>query len=434
MSQDWSPGGDHEAFTQWALENGVVANGVTPARFPGRGLGMRATRKIKRGEAVVQVPTSVILTLASVPETFRSKFPEGTGTQAMMAAFLTHGDEEQLEKYQLWFKTWPPRQDFEETLPLLWPRELGGLAWPDSSAASNAGLASLPNFLPPCISGRWNTISPGPRTKKYESVHQNLMAEQERRLRKSWESVISVLPDTDWRSFSYYWLILNTRSFYWVEADQEPPEDRNDAMALLPFADYFNHSDIEVIPGQCDVKFDSNEYTLRATEDYNEGDEVYMSYGSHPNDFLLAEYGFYLDKSSSDCVYLDDIIFRDLSSPDKQEELSLNQYYGEYRVHADGVCYRTEVAASLVYMEEEDWRNHVLEGSTKGMDVKKLTAVIGGWLQTYITEAEATIKSIEEAEETNAVIQAHHAKAQSLRRRWAQIKNICETALKEISL
>lgn len=40
---------------------------------------------------------------------------------------------------------------------------------------------------------------------------------------------------------------------------------------------------------QCDVKFDEKEYTLRATEDYERGDEVYMSYGSHPNDFLLAE-------------------------------------------------------------------------------------------------------------------------------------------------
>lgn len=37
------------------------------------------------------------------------------------------------------------------------------------------------------------------------------------------------------------------------------------------------------------MKFDEDGYTLRATEDYEEGDEVYMSYGGHPNDFLLAE-------------------------------------------------------------------------------------------------------------------------------------------------
>lgn len=192
---------------------------------------------------MVQVPTSVILTLDHVPETFRTQFPEETGTQAILAAFLTHGDEDELEKYQLWFKTWPTRQDFEDSLPILWPKELGGLTWPESP---DPNLASLPNFLPPCISGQWNSILPGSRIKAYESEHQNLIAMQEHRLRKSWENVIAVVPDTDWRTFSYYWLILNTRSFYWVAPDQEPPEDRNNAMGLLPFADYFNHADIEV--------------------------------------------------------------------------------------------------------------------------------------------------------------------------------------------
>lgn len=46
---EWWPGEDHEAFTKWAFTQGIIANGVTPARFPGRGLGMIATRKIKVG-------------------------------------------------------------------------------------------------------------------------------------------------------------------------------------------------------------------------------------------------------------------------------------------------------------------------------------------------------------------------------------------------
>lgn len=47
MISEYLPGEEHEAFTEWALVQGVIANGVTPARFPGRGLGMIATRKIK---------------------------------------------------------------------------------------------------------------------------------------------------------------------------------------------------------------------------------------------------------------------------------------------------------------------------------------------------------------------------------------------------
>lgn len=42
---------------------------------------------------------------------------------------------------------------------------------------------------------------------------------------------------------------------------------------------------------------------------------------------LLAD-GFFLDQNESDCIYLDDIVFRDIASPDKQEELWMNQYYG----------------------------------------------------------------------------------------------------------
>lgn len=96
------------------------------------------------------------------------------------------------------------------------------------------------------------------------------------------------------------------------------------------------------------MKFDQNGYTLTATENYQKGEEVYMSYGCHPNDFLMAECeifmkwlrlscrhiglmsfldGFFLDNNESDCIYLDDIIFRDID-PWEEEKLHACQYYG----------------------------------------------------------------------------------------------------------
>jgi hypothetical protein len=50
---EWWPGEDHEVFTEWAMARGVEAFGVAPARFPGRGLGMIATRKIKVGTSIL---------------------------------------------------------------------------------------------------------------------------------------------------------------------------------------------------------------------------------------------------------------------------------------------------------------------------------------------------------------------------------------------
>lgn len=185
--------------------------------------------------------------MEKIPSSFKDQFPEGTAVQTILAAYFTHGSEEELADYELWRKAWPTRQDFEDSLPLLWPRVLGGLPWPDSEVdGQDNGSTSQSNFLTPCISGRWNSVDKGNPFKQYESEHRNLLLGQEVRLGKAWTDVTTALPDTDWRSFSYHWLILNTRSFYWVGEGQEPPEDRNDAMAMLPFADYFNHSDVEV--------------------------------------------------------------------------------------------------------------------------------------------------------------------------------------------
>lgn len=38
--------------------------------------------------------------------------------------------------------------------------------------------------------------------------------------------------------------------------------------------------------------------------------------------------GFFLDENEADSIYLDDIVFRDITTAGQQEELWLNQYYG----------------------------------------------------------------------------------------------------------
>jgi hypothetical protein len=117
-------------------------------------------------------------------------------------------------------------------MPILWAEHLRG--------SSSPGLAGI---LPPSISGRWKSVRKEKLEIEYKSSHQNLLAQQERRLHNAWDIVSAVFPEADWEMFSYHWLIVNTRSFFYVVPGQELPEDRNDAMAMLPFADYFNHSD-----------------------------------------------------------------------------------------------------------------------------------------------------------------------------------------------
>ena len=180
------------------------------------------------------VPLKAMFTTNCIPQSFSNKFPEGIPVHALYAAFFTIGNPEDLEKYDLWRKTWPSRQDFEDSMPILWPEHL------------RLNSQQHSHLLPPSISGSWDSFRKRKSEYPYESFHQDLLAQQEKRLQTAWEKVAAVFPETDWESFSYHWLIVNTRSFFYLMPGEEQPEDRNDAMALLPFADYFNHSDVVV--------------------------------------------------------------------------------------------------------------------------------------------------------------------------------------------
>ncbi|KAL4885030.1 hypothetical protein BJY04DRAFT_205616 [Aspergillus karnatakaensis] len=407
-----SGGEEHDLFTSWAVGQGIIVNGVGPMRFGDRGIGMVALQEIKENEAIVRVPLQAMVTVETVPPSFTSKFPDETSTHALLAAFLCHGESEDLERYELWRRTWPTRKDFEDSMPILWGEPLRG--------------SSSPGLLPPSISGRWRCIQKPKLVIEYESSHQNILVQQEKRLHDAWHTVSAVFPDANWELFSYHWLIVNTRSFFYLTPGEKAPDDRNDAMAMLPFADYFNHSD-----EACNVNFDGREYIFRAARAYEPGEEIFMSYGPHPNDFLFTEYGFYLEANESEALYLDDIIFQDLS-PSLQEELNLQQYFGCYQIAATGTCYRTEIAACIKYMPLEDWRNYALGYSTRGADAAKSEDVIRGWIRTYLKEAGLALIELRNTS-SSTIAREYQEKVQLLLRRWMQVEHLCRSALEAVS-
>lgn len=185
---------------------------------------------LKPNEIMITVPLSTMLTIDCVPREFVDRFPHETSVHGILAAFLTHGDARLLEHWALWRKIWPSRQDFQESLPVLWP---------ECPGTYDKGQLTLP----PSASGQWNLFSSPPCNSKAEDTYQNVLMQQQKRLHDAWENVLSVFPGTDWSFFSYHWLILNTRSFYYVSPGKEPPDDWNDAIGLVPFADYLNHAD-----------------------------------------------------------------------------------------------------------------------------------------------------------------------------------------------
>lgn len=76
------------------------------------------------------------------------------------------------------------------------------------------------------------------------------MEKQQEKFEKDWRSLKAHLPSKD--LFTYYWLIVNTRTFYWdypttTRTGKQQVKRRklapDDCMALCPFMEYFNHAD-----------------------------------------------------------------------------------------------------------------------------------------------------------------------------------------------
>lgn len=249
----------------------------------------KLTLMIQENEVVLQVPLSAMLTIDSMPKDFVAKFAADAPVQGIMAAYLmiasekysqstsAPGDDDLGEienEYDIrpWLDVLPSKQDIKRSLPLVWPdkfkkwiqidmndsavnqhEETGNS---DSSRANKrrkvSGGADYGDvLLTPCLSGLWNTLPNAAKGPSYDrSKHQHILSRQENRLLRTWDFVSAALPDADWDTFLYYWLIINTRCFYYdgsMAGEGDPRSqgkslDDNDSIAMMPFADYFNHT------------------------------------------------------------------------------------------------------------------------------------------------------------------------------------------------
>ena len=179
----------------------------------------------------------MMLTIDCVPKTFAELFPEGTPIQGILAAFLTHGDVGSLENWRGWRDTWPDPQSFRDCMSISWINKL------QSACVEQGKSGTSYHLLPPAASGTWDIMDEDSIKYNPGAIYQDILPKQEKRMRSAWECVLQAFPDTDWNMFSYHWFIVNTRSFYYVTPGKEELEDWNDAVGLVPIADYFNHAD-----------------------------------------------------------------------------------------------------------------------------------------------------------------------------------------------
>lgn len=317
------------------------------------------------------MPLRVLRRLESVSRRVREKLPADTTIQGLLAADLA------LDKSPF-FKPWkavlPNMKDFEAGIPMLWPRELSDL-------------------LP--LESRDN------------------LRKREEGFQSGWSVFRDAFPEVPYEEYTYAWMVVNTRTFYneTPETLKYPWEDR---LALIPVADLFNHSD-----DGCKVYYSPNAYHIVADRAYKKGEELFISYSRHSNDYNLLEYGFIPDENPSDDVYIDDVVFPKLSKSHK-EELKKRDLLGEYPLDPSTEEFRrTQGVLRLLCCTTKQF-HEFLDGKEKGRFVQdRVDAYLVGLLEELLSDV--VVRRLQQIEELKVGREDQRA---LLAKRWMQIEEL----------
>ncbi|KAL3234905.1 Ribosomal lysine N-methyltransferase 2 [Nakaseomyces bracarensis] len=189
---------------------------------------------------------------------------------------------------------------------------------------------------------------------------------------------IELIENDYWNTFSLdnlfhlfirVYFTINSRCLYAEIPDKK--DDIASRFTLVPYVDYLNHTtDVDV---HCYPRINYNkqdycgvgQFTIYSgTYRYQTvGEELYLNYGAHSNDFLFNEYGFqvpqnpwnHMDISTEVC----DVLAR---SQETVEFLKNMDYWGDYSVSYENVSYRLTVALSHFTSKDDRRVQKLMEG------------------------------------------------------------------------
>ncbi|KAL8675245.1 MAG: hypothetical protein Q9168_000365 [Polycauliona sp. 1 TL-2023] len=238
MSQSEKGDAKRAAFLSWSAAQGIVTNnGIDYCEIPNKGLGIVARRNLKAGEELVNVPFPALVTINTVPGAFRKKHKQIT-TQGLLASFLASSNVEKTA-YAPWASTWPSFADFRDAMPICWrQRGMTSLTEHLLDETTSHDHADLP--FPPAI-------DQSPKNVSCDWLEANptldLLQKQRKKLKADWEIVGQALPNMSFEKYVHYWLLVNTRTFYFEMPNVKRHPPRDDRIVMCPFIDLFNHND-----------------------------------------------------------------------------------------------------------------------------------------------------------------------------------------------
>lgn len=360
---------------------------------------------MKKGDKLVHVSNKSLVHVA-LPSIQTLKLPSSItvhGKLAFALALWYTGRKD--HDYTLWHSVWPTHSDFKATMPLYYP-------------------APLQALLPPAA--------------------ETILTKQTEKLERDWTSLAPHNPDLiDKATYTYTWLIVNTRTFYWSYPDllnSHPslPKRRNkltadDCYCMCPFTDYFNHSD-----SGCNPQHSATGYTVTADRSYSAGEEVFVTYGAHTNDFLLTEYGFILPRGNkNDAVPLDHLLLP-LLNKEQVAALKEDGFFADYTLFGgdreDRVCYRTQAVLRLLVLDAKRYAAFVSGDDDGARDQPRLNAYLAGVLTKYSRKIVDVVEEVEglelEGDRKKVEQEVVEGQRETLVMRWKQIREIVNSAIR----
>ncbi|KAK3994872.1 AdoMet dependent proline di-methyltransferase-domain-containing protein [Cladorrhinum sp. PSN332] len=345
-----------------------------------KGIPERSPRKLlPRGEEILHVPIRCIRSLHTVPERISRRLPSDISIHGVLAAELAM---DSMIEFRAWRNTLPTLVDFEARMPFMWHPKL-------------------------------QQLLPKPA--------RDLVKRQEESYHRDWNMVARAFPHVRPEDYKRSWFIVNTRTFYYVTPLMEkyPPGDR---LALVPVADFFNHAD-----SGCEVTFSLEGFVVTADRGYCAGQEVYISYGEHTNDFLLAEYGFLLEKNRWDKVCLDDVILPKLDAT-KKALLEGGGLLTPFMLDTETLgCEKTQAALRLLCCCSRGQWHEFLDAEGCGEHCAgKVNELLMSLLKEYLDMAREAVQDVE------CLQIGQCTQRELLARRWRQVDAIVTQAIKRL--
>ena len=303
------------AYLAWMKKKGVKLNGVSIGRFPHTGRGCVATRDIKEGDVLVEVPEAAIITADdSVAGSALVAF--GLGGEALL-----HEYSPRLEREALVLAVMAEMSRGEESefapylaaLPTLRATH-SPLGWSGAELAELEGTSALNRMtsaddesleLPSMTADHWKHVArpflqrnpefarmPGAGADDEDDDEDDDAEENARRMYLHATALVA--------GFSFT-LGEDDDS---VEDDDDGGDDDDDdsdsqvstggdtVQAMVPFWDMLNHVEPERSSVRLNHDEDANTLQMIAIRPHAEGEEVFNTYGAAGDAELLRRYGF----------------------------------------------------------------------------------------------------------------------------------------------